>query len=224
MAILRYDPDASPPVDDLATYAPNIKDPANVANLQGFIKRAQVIAESPLGAGRVLEKRQIIGEVIFDIPVSRPTFRGAKYWPVQSFYLAAWPVASIDKLEARLSVGVDSWGEQLPTTDWTTLTADEYDLEPNTGFVILKSTQFFTEARVNYTGGFDFSITETPELEAHKDRIRTAVGLILEFLLGARGGGAIRELGPNRVVFDAAPAGDIPVEARDILMQYRPSF
>lgn len=233
MAILVYDPTASPPRDDLALYAPGLsaEDKAR-PDIQAMIVRAQEIAESPRCAGRNLEKRRCTFTAFS--PYIRPNiFERVRVPPIMTIVVPSWPVAhrlvdgkpkllAGDFIRVRTLGGIDAFGRILAPSGWISLNDDEYDLDPQRGHIVLLTHRIVNEVEVVYTGGFDFSTVEDDWAEFHKSRIRHAVGMILEWLVAVGHlGRRVRSVSHTSIAFEYGDSRP-PEEAINILAMYRP--
>lgn len=234
MSILVYNLADSPAVDDLATYAPFVTAAQKaMANIQGFIAHAERLAQGPYGSGRPLEKQLITGETYTSLATKSDMFERGQRAPMQSVFMRVWPVVSITTLEARSVGGKDTWGRELPVTDWATLTASDYNLETNRGQLVLTTSRFYNMLRITYTGGFDFSNADDTDDPNYQDMqsIKMAIGLILQDQLGvgsSAGGKFIKSVSQTGITYErrgtqqSEPASMVPPDAKAILMRYSP--
>lgn len=158
---------------DLAIYAPTvtITGPA----LTGAILRAQILAEGPMGAHRPLELQQFIETKRLNVKLG-------------TCLLSYTPVAVVPApvIEIRQGNYVDSYGREHGITDWEVVSANGYQIDPETSTLNLLlgslddygrlSARYPNEARLTYTSGFDFTLSTTKINE-----IKAAVGAILEY-------------------------------------------
>jgi hypothetical protein len=135
--------------------------------LSAAILRAQVTAESALGANRPLPLQQHT-EV-------KPLNRRLQTCQLSRCPIIADPAPTI---EARCGNTVDGWGRTHPASRWQLLEATQYAIELETGRLMLHSD--FTEIRATYTSGFDFTQDDNPKVQ----EIKTAVASILLYQAG----------------------------------------
>lgn len=166
---------------DKATFFPSVTLTEDA--LTGLLTRAQVLAESDLGANRPLEQETTVELV-----------RISKQF--QSGQLARFPVLASPApvVDVRVGQTKTPFGRAIPQTSWARLPNTSYSIDYEDGRINLFVASSFgfsvglyyaTEARVEYTSGFDFA-TNTAEIRS----IKAVVGQLATYLWVAEGGAA----------------------------------
>ncbi len=142
------------------------------------IKRAQLVAESAIGANRRLE----ITAYTRIIKLRRVA---------QTCILPYFPIGSVTSVEVR-NGGTRSGvtGGQIPFSNWLTADPNYYTVEPDTGRVLFGNTVLFhfggtgsflgqiSEIRITYSSGFDFNAAS---LSYEAEQLKVAIAELISF-------------------------------------------
>ena len=188
--------------DDRSIYFPGIDLEPNA--LLGWITRAQAIAESPIGANRLLEKQEHIthleipASVFFlqntpiwnDLPISIEQKSSINPHPMHFGYQGIVPHFGYACKHPNYAYRYPSYlasRDIAPIgysfgSDWQIIERDRYYIEPQSGRVELRYWASTASLKITYTGGYDFSVSAPKS-----DAIKSAVAAILQWLLYSNG-------------------------------------
>jgi hypothetical protein len=205
--------------DDIPIYAPSVK--ATGDALEGLLAYVQSICESPMAANRPLEitdKTEILQLNEF-----------------QSCFLTNHPIVSLSAVEVRSGKLRDFTGFPYSNSPWRSVELDRVSLDENElsivtsetfwdgwnrGYLTHHGTPLFTEAKVTYATGYDFSVNSPDTIY-----IKSYAGQILSYLESANYKGVKRLEVPFRefqIEFTPSPINAIPDALLGAFHRFRP--